>query len=1044
MKNRLLPLFMLVGGFASYGQQVIIGDTKVEYKSALVHMKSDNKGILIPQVKLTSSTDTSTITDGNVNSLLVFNTATNSDITPGYYYWYVNKWCKIASLADINNNAVKGEGEPGAKGEPGYPGENVTFYTNTTTGTVYVQNADGTWTPINGKNGLDGKNGIIGGNGLPGAKGLDATIEMYVDYTTGIVYVRDPKNHDNWVPINGTDGNNGIVGGKGDPGDPGVSIPSNTTIWINTDTGTVFILTPGTDSTDPKNWVPINGKDGNNGSDGIVGGKGDPGDPGISIPSYATIFVNTDSGVVYILKPGTDPDDKNNWVPINGKDGNNGNNGIMGGKGDPGDAGVTIPSNTTIWVNTDTGTVFVLTPNTDPADPKNWVPLNGKDGNNGADGIIGGKGNPGDPGISIPSYATIFVNTDTGTVYILKPGTDPDNPDNWVKINGNDGIPGVSGAPGTAGSITTLDAIIKDPNGNIYAYVGDDKTVAGRDAEWASKSPNWVKINGLDGSDGIAGGAGVPGIDGVTAPEKATVWIDNTTGYVYIKDPATGKWVKVSGNDGIPGVSGAPGTAGSITTLDAIVKDPNGNIYAYVGDDKTVAGRDAEWASKSPNWVKINGRDGVDGLNGVPGGAGTPGIDGTTPESNIWINTTTKEVFAYVGPGPKYPYEGNEKNWISINGINGIDGKNGIAGGKGLPGNAGLDGTIEMYVDYETGKVYVRDPENHDNWILLKGNDGLDGIPGVPGGPGTAGAITTLDAIVKDKDGNIYAYVGEATTVQGRSDEWDAKSPNWVKINGRDGVDGVNGVPGGAGTPGIDGTTPDSNIWINTTTKEVFAYVGPGPKYPYEGNEKNWISINGINGIDGKNGIAGGNGLPGNAGLDGTIEMYVDYETGTVYVRDPKDKNKWISITSTVSETLTVLKYDVLTNKLTYTDELGGVTTINLKDLVSKNETLTVLAYDSVTNKLTYTDEKSNPKEIFLSGGAPQEVITEVNATAGQTSFTLDFTPAATSVVDMYINGVRINKNAYTLSAAAVTYLPANNGSFILEANDTIMFKYSK
>ncbi|MBF4508849.1 hypothetical protein IRZ83_19455, partial [Flavobacterium sp. JLP] len=98
---------------------------------------------------------------------------------------------------------------------------------------------------------------------------------------------------------------------------------------------------------------------------------------------------------------------------------------------------------------------------------------------------------------------------------------------NWVKINGEngtDGIPGVPGAPGQAGSITTLDAIIRDPKGDIYVYVGKDNTVAGRDAEWASKSPNWVKINN-------------------------------------------------EGLDGIPGVPGVPGQAGSITTLDAIVKD---------------------------------------------------------------------------------------------------------------------------------------------------------------------------------------------------------------------------------------------------------------------------------------------------------------------------------------------------------------------------------------------------------------------------------------------------------------------------------------
>jgi hypothetical protein len=53
--------------------------------SAMLDVKSASKGLLIPNVELTGSTDASTITTPAV-SLLVYNTATVSNVTPGYYY----------------------------------------------------------------------------------------------------------------------------------------------------------------------------------------------------------------------------------------------------------------------------------------------------------------------------------------------------------------------------------------------------------------------------------------------------------------------------------------------------------------------------------------------------------------------------------------------------------------------------------------------------------------------------------------------------------------------------------------------------------------------------------------------------------------------------------------------------------------------------------------------------------------------------------------------------------------------------------------------
>ncbi|NLY22518.1 MAG: hypothetical protein GX048_04265, partial [Bacteroidales bacterium] len=54
--------------------------------SAELEIQSTNKGLLIPRVALTSTSSASPITSP-ATSLLIYNTATTGDVTPGYYYW---------------------------------------------------------------------------------------------------------------------------------------------------------------------------------------------------------------------------------------------------------------------------------------------------------------------------------------------------------------------------------------------------------------------------------------------------------------------------------------------------------------------------------------------------------------------------------------------------------------------------------------------------------------------------------------------------------------------------------------------------------------------------------------------------------------------------------------------------------------------------------------------------------------------------------------------------------------------------------------------
>lgn len=70
--------------------QVGIG-TSSPSATSILDISASDKGLLIPRVALTGTDDESTI-DHPVESLLVYNTATVSDVTPGYYYWEGTRW----------------------------------------------------------------------------------------------------------------------------------------------------------------------------------------------------------------------------------------------------------------------------------------------------------------------------------------------------------------------------------------------------------------------------------------------------------------------------------------------------------------------------------------------------------------------------------------------------------------------------------------------------------------------------------------------------------------------------------------------------------------------------------------------------------------------------------------------------------------------------------------------------------------------------------------------------------------------------------------
>jgi hypothetical protein len=97
----LLALNLLFVKFA-FGQVKIGDNGTIVNPNSLLELESTNKGLLLPRVVLLESTNPFPLTQ-HIAGMTLFNTASNSDLTPGYYYNDGVKWIKLASAPDATN-----------------------------------------------------------------------------------------------------------------------------------------------------------------------------------------------------------------------------------------------------------------------------------------------------------------------------------------------------------------------------------------------------------------------------------------------------------------------------------------------------------------------------------------------------------------------------------------------------------------------------------------------------------------------------------------------------------------------------------------------------------------------------------------------------------------------------------------------------------------------------------------------------------------------------------------------------------------------------
>jgi len=110
MKKILFYSVTLLLGANLLAQNVGIG-TSTPDPSAKLDVVDSNRGLLIPRVALSGTNDLTTVSSP-ATSLLVYNTNTAGDVTPGFYYWNGTQWVRLLSTQsdgwklDGNNNGV--------------------------------------------------------------------------------------------------------------------------------------------------------------------------------------------------------------------------------------------------------------------------------------------------------------------------------------------------------------------------------------------------------------------------------------------------------------------------------------------------------------------------------------------------------------------------------------------------------------------------------------------------------------------------------------------------------------------------------------------------------------------------------------------------------------------------------------------------------------------------------------------------------------------------------------------------------------------------
>jgi hypothetical protein len=187
--------------------------------SAGLDINYTDKGLLIPRVSLTGTNDVITV-PGAATSLLVYNTATISDVTPGYYYWTGSQWVRLLNTGNAGGMEWLLNGNAGTTAGTNFLGttdsQDLVFKTNNienmrisnTTGNVGIgTNAPSELLELQGGGlQLNDSMGIAFNGDLPfNTNTITDAARIYYENSSPLSWTNNPNN--DFLIIEKTDGN---------------------------------------------------------------------------------------------------------------------------------------------------------------------------------------------------------------------------------------------------------------------------------------------------------------------------------------------------------------------------------------------------------------------------------------------------------------------------------------------------------------------------------------------------------------------------------------------------------------------------------------------------------------------------------------------------------------------------------------------------------------------------------------------------------------------------------------------------------------------
>ena len=546
-------------------------------------------------------------------------------------------------------------------------------------------------------------------------------------------------------------------------------------------------------------------------------------------------------------------------------------------------------------------------------------------------------------------------------------------------------------------------------------------------------------IQGLKGDTGLTGETGAKGATGETGPQGLQGIQGKSGGLAWNNDRAyaAGEVVIYKGNTYICLLYN-DGEPGNIVPLNTTYFAP----YSLVGL-KGEQGPQGE--------MGLTGLQGPQGPQGGMGEMGSQGLQGLKGEQ-----------------GPQ--------GIQGAQGETGAIGEQGIQGIQGLKGDQGPAGTPADLSNYATTSSLTTETaraQNAEETLTTSVSD-LSNIVSQIAIPDLSDYVTT------SKLENVYYSLGQNyTELNSLIDEQKDKSTSL--------------------TTSVNVLTTNVES-LQTSVQDLMAAGTQGPQgiqgAQGETGAKGTTGETGPQGVMGEMGSQGLQGLKGDQGPAGTPADLSGYATTTALAQLENQVGQFSSNIGTLeiklndkaplgepmfgglvtssgfrtyggssdqylmadgsTSTLNISKYDATTDALAQLENQVGQFSSNIGTLEIKLNDKAPFNAPSFTGTATaegFRIPNGSSSQFLMADGSVStstgggatvnEAADEFTAATSQSSFTLTQTPAATSRVKMYINGIRISNGAYGVNGTTVTYFPDYNGAYVITANDRIQFDYS-